>query len=199
MPSPLETVVESSKAEMDRLFRGFKHRFSTGEEMSSLLLRAGGIVAEYGSLQGCFLAGYSFEDETILPALSFLSETLNPASTPNSLLPRPHLGSACKRINLFLRWMVRQDDVDLGDWESVPPSKLIIPLDTHMHSIGLGLGFTARKSADMKTALEITKAFRKFSPDDPLRYDFALTRLGIRDDTDKDQFINDWHRLGPNR
>ncbi len=80
--------------------------------------------------------------------------------------------------------------VDLGAWPGISPSMLIIPLDTHMHRICLLLGLTERKNAGMRTALEITKAFRKIEPEDPVRYDFALTRLGIRDDADLNAFLH---------
>jgi uncharacterized protein (TIGR02757 family) len=99
-------------------------------------------------------------------------------------VPSPVGGSACKRLNLFLRWMVRQDGVDPGGWDNVPQSKLIVPVDTHMHRICLRLGLTTRKQANMATALEITEGFRALAPDDPVRYDFSLTRLGIRRDAD---------------
>ncbi len=88
------------------------------------------------------------------------------------LLPSPISGSACKRLNLFTRWMVRRDEVDPGFWSRIPPSKLIIPLDTHMYKICSSIGFTSRKSADFKTAAEITASFREFSPEDPVKYDF---------------------------
>ncbi len=97
------------------------------------------------------------------------------------LLPSPGKGSACKRLNLFLRWMVRSDDVDPGGWSGVDAGKLIVPLDTHMHRMGLEVGLTRRKQADMQAALEVTRAFRTIAPEDPVRYDFALTRLGIHD------------------
>ncbi len=89
-------------------------------------------------------------------------------------------------MNLFLRWMVRKDKVDPGGWEKVPLSKLIVPLDTHMHKISLALGLTIQKQANMRTALEITSGFKQYVPDDPVKYDFVLTRLGIRDDMDMD-------------
>jgi len=86
--------------------------------------------------------------------------------------------------------MVRKDDVDPGGWENVSPSRLIIPLDVHMHRICLKSGLTERKQANMRTALEITSFFKKLAPRDPVRYDFALTRLGIRDDIDPDEFLH---------
>jgi len=102
------------------------------------------------------------------------------------LLPRPERGSACKRLNLWLRWMVRRDAVDPGGWTGVSPAQLIVPLDVHMHRICRALGLTQRNAADLRTAVEITDAFRRFAPDDPVRYDFALTRLGIRPGPDAD-------------
>jgi uncharacterized protein (TIGR02757 family) len=98
------------------------------------------------------------------------------------LLSCPRQGSACKRLNLFLRWMVRKDEVDPGLWSGVLASKLVVPLDLHMHRIGLAWGLTTRKLADLKSAIEITAAFRSISPDDPVRYDFALTRASMREE-----------------
>ena len=124
------------------------------------------------------------EDETVLPGMSrwvcWLLETSG--ATASSLLSDPARGSACKRHHLFLRWMVRQDDIDPGGWTLVLPRKLIVPVDVHMHRVGVRLGFTQRKQADAKTALEITDGFRRMSPDDPVKYDFALTRPGILGD-----------------
>jgi len=85
--------------------------------------------------------------------------------------------------------MVRSDDVDPGGWSHVPRSKLIVPVDVHMHRLSLKLGLTSRKQADLKTALEITSAFRAIEPHDPVKYDFALTRLGIRKDLCPDDFF----------
>jgi uncharacterized protein (TIGR02757 family) len=89
-------------------------------------------------------------------------------------------------MNLFLRWMVRKDRVDPGGWHGVSASKLIIPLDTHMYKISLKLGLTAKQQPNMRTALEITAGFRQIVPDDPVKYDFVLTRFGIRDDMNID-------------
>jgi len=95
------------------------------------------------------------------------------------LLPNPEKGSAMKRANLFMRWMTRHDDVDPGGWNRISPARLIIPLDTHIFRISRALGLTKRKVADLKTALEITDAFRDVCPEDPVRYDFVLSRPGL--------------------
>jgi uncharacterized protein (TIGR02757 family) len=93
---------------------------------------------------------------------------------------------------LMLRWLVRKDSVDPGGWSCIRPGQLVVPLDTHMHRLGMAMGLTGRKSADMKTALEITAGFKRFAPVDPVRYDFALTRLGIRKDMNAERFLADW-------
>ena len=96
-----------------------------------------------------------------------------------TFLPRPSSGSACKRWNMFLRWMVRADDgIDLGVW-SLPASSLVLPLDTHTHRISQYVGLTARKQANWRTAVEITAALRQLDANDPVRFDFALAHLGI--------------------
>ena len=191
-PSPFSFLLNASKKTLLATFRDFKHRFTTGEELAFLLWGAKHVIQTYGSFGACFTAGLYDDDDTVLPALSAFVRKLNIMSLKghNSLLPCPDKGSACKRLNLFLRWMVRQDDIDPGGWDLVPVSKLIIPLDTHMHRICRMLDLTRRKQADMRTALEITHAFRRIAPDDPVRYDFALTRLGIREDADLEGFLS---------
>ena len=186
MPGPAGFLERSSSSSLHCTFADFKHRFTTGEELAFLLDGMKRVIARHGSLQDCFTAGLSPGDETVLPGLTMFVRELNEASRRprTSLLPLPEGGSACKRLNLFLRWMVRRDSVDPGGWDNVKPAMLIIPLDTHMHRSGLRLGFTKRKQADMRTALEITSAFRPVAPEDPVKYDFALTRLGIRPDVD---------------
>jgi len=97
------------------------------------------------------------------------------------LLTSPKDGSACKRMNLFLRWMVRRTPPDLGIWDFVDPAKLVVPLDTHVHRIATFLGISDRKTPDWKAARAITDRFAKFDRADPVRYDFAVCRLGILD------------------
>ncbi len=179
--SPADFVLTASSAGVARAFRGFKHRFTTGDEIALLLGRVKKILHKYGSLEASFTAHLKQDAITVLPALAGFAEELGCGADCGSMfLPSPSRGSACKRLNLFLRWMVRRDDVDLGVWRNgISPAKLIVPLDIHMHRISLGMGLTERKQADMQTALEVTAAFRSIRPGDPVRYDFSLTRLGI--------------------
>ena len=191
-PSPYNFLTDISEKDLLKRFKGFKHRFTTGEDISLMLLGAKRMIGEEGSMYNAFLSGYNNTDENIIPALSRFTERLNDVSVQekNSLISLPCRGSACKRHHLFLRWMVRKDAVDPGGWDMIDPAKLIIPLDTHMHKLGTGMNMTVRKQADMRTAIEITGAFRKINPEDPVRYDFSLTRLGIRKDGDPASFIN---------
>lgn len=180
-PSPRDFLLQHSPARIRSLFHSFKHRFTTGEILSSLLIGIRKLTVDYGSIESCFLGGFDRKDTTILPALCAFVKKLNDASGREMpmFLPSPAGGSACKRLNLFLRWMVRRDNVDPGIWQTVSPACLIVPLDTHMHRVSLAMGLTARKQADLRCAIEITEQFASVCPEDPVRYDFALTRLGM--------------------
>jgi len=181
--SPSNFVLTHSQSSIQRTLKDFRHRFTRGDQLGALLAGIKRVLVRYGSLQACFVAHCGPEDDTILPALTEFVRELS-AGTPqvmDMLLPSPQRGSACKRLNLFLRWMVRSDEVDPGGWSGVEVRKLIIPLDTHMHRMSLEVGLTHRKQADMQAALEVTRAFRVIIPEDPVRYDFTLTRLGIHD------------------
>lgn len=185
--SPSRFLSDSSKAELKKAFKGFKHRFTTGEQVAGLFFGIKRVTGRYGSLERCFVSHMSPKDETVLPALAAFVEELSQegADLGSMFLPSPLGGSACKRLNLFLRWMIRKDDVDPGGWRDISPSMLIVPLDTHMHRIGRSTGLIVRKQADLRAALEMTRAFKAIVPDDPVRYDFALTRLGIREGLDE--------------
>lgn len=184
MPSPAGYVASSTEARMMRDFRGFRHRFTTDSDLVDLLAGAREVMERHGSLGRCFAGGVGKEDETVLPALEAFAAELSRGRGYSSLVSCPRKGSACKRLCLYLRWMVREDDVDVGIWRDVPPALLLVPLDTHMHRTASALGFTERRQADMRTVLEVTEAFRALEPADPVKYDFALTRLGIRRDTE---------------
>lgn len=182
--SPYDYICKSENRDFRDDLNGFVHRFATGEHLAAMLCGVKSMIDAHGSLMVFFQGTCAGTDLTYLPALSRFSTALRDGAKkdPGHLLPRVEKGSACKRLNLFLRWMIRNDDVDPGGWDSLCPSKLIVPLDVHMHKISLELGLTERKQADMKTALEITRAFSRISPADPVRYDFVLTRRGIRKD-----------------
>jgi len=179
-PSPHAFLMDSPPRRIRAKVSLFKHRFTAGDDLASLLLGIRRLVGRHGSLNRAFLSGMRKSGTSILPALREFANSLS--CTDNHLVPCPSRGSACKRLNLYLRWMVRKDAVDPGGWTGIPKRMLIVPLDTHMARIGRELGLTRRKSPDMKMALEITESFRKSAPGDPVKYDFALTRFGIRSD-----------------
>ena len=189
--APVRFVLDNSPATIHHRMDGFKHRFNTADDVSALLVGLGRLVRRHGSLNKAFVSHMQTGERTVVPATARFADELSQASGGgrNYLIVSPAGGSACKRMNLFLRWMVRHDAVDPGGWRGVPVESLVAPLDTHMHRLARLLGATARKSADLRTALEITEAFRRISPQDPVRYDFALTRRGICPRADKDAFF----------
>jgi len=182
--SPYSFVLDSSAGRLRSAFSDFRHRFTTGRDVAALLLGIKRIIERYGSLGRCFKSHVGAADETVLPALTGFAGELRSGGRFDhaGFVPSPAKASACKRLNLYLRWMVRKDEVDPGGWDDIPRSMLVVPLDTHMHRFALKLGLTVRKQADLKTALEITRAFGRIEPGDPVKYDFALTRFGIRGD-----------------
>lgn len=185
-PSVYQFISNASRKTLFDTFKGFKHRFTTDEEFSLLLYAIKLLIEEHGSLEKAFLSGLKAEDENVFPALKHFSAKLMCTCNicRNSLIPLPEKGSACKRQNLFLRWLVRKDNIDPGGWDNVSKSLLIMPIDTHIHRVSSNFGFTKRKNADMKAAVEITSAFKQLNPEDPVKYDFALTRSSILNDND---------------
>jgi uncharacterized protein (TIGR02757 family) len=189
--SPSAHLLSVSKGSLAKALADFRHRFTSGQEMSSFLTQIAEVLRSYGSLRGCFSSSMKKEDCTVIPALTrFVAELHRGASPPvPTLLPSPSAGSACKRLQLYLRWMIRRDEVDPGCWEGFSPERLIVPLDTHMFSLCSSLHATSHRSPTLMAALEITSCFRAISPQDPVKYDFALTRLGIRKGEDIGEFI----------
>ena len=190
LAEPRRCVLEMPRRDLARVFGRFRHRYVDGRNLIDLLLGIRHVLERYGTLEACFLDGLRGEDETVLPALDKFVARLREGYNghTNYLLASPCDGSACKRMHLFLRWMVRRDSVDPGPWRGVPPAKLVVPLDTHMHRVALRLGLTRRKQPNGATAIEITRAFRRIVPEDPVKYDFALTRPGIRKELVDDPF-----------
>ena len=178
--SPSAWLKAADHNKIKKTFSAFRHRFTAGAELSIFLLNLKYALGEHASLERLFLKGYSREEATVENAIYKFVTAFNSRGCAPSLTPRPEHKSSFKRINLFLRWMVRKDSVDPGVWTRVSPSKLIIPLDTHMRQVSMRLGITSRKDTSMRTAAEITAYFRKVNPDDPVKYDFSLTRAGIR-------------------
>lgn len=179
--SPARFLRDTAPTKIRSRTRGFVHRFTTDDDLARLLIGMKTLLKRYGSLNAAFAGKLSPGDVTVLPALAAFARELNDCGggERNYLVVSPADGSACKRMNLYLRWMVRRVDVDLGGWRGVDPSMLVVPLDTHMHRLAMRLGATRRKSGDLRTAMEITSAFALLAPDDPVRYDFPLTRMGI--------------------
>jgi uncharacterized protein (TIGR02757 family) len=188
---PHDFLRDSTPALREKLFSGIKYRFNETADLLGLFQILQQIILKYDSPGNLFLKYYSNKDPDIAAALAGfvdaalqtdLSAVYGKNIRPKGLLqlfPSPAKGSACKRANLFLRWMVRKHDIDFGIWESIPASKLVIPLDTHIAKISLCLGLTKRTSTGWKTAAEITDSLRRLDPEDPLKYDFALCHHGI--------------------
>lgn len=190
-PSPYLDLLNTEDARIEHALRHFRHRYVDGQETADLLIGMRHLLHQHGGLGTAFAAGLRPDHETIVPALCTWVDALRPAGSPSRayLLSDPRRGSTCKRLFMYLRWMVRQDAVDLGLWKDIPASLLVIPLDTHMFRMAQGLRLTKRKTPALPAALEVTAKFRKICPEDPVRYDFALTRLGIRREESVDAFI----------
>jgi uncharacterized protein (TIGR02757 family) len=171
---------------------GFRHRFHSGEDAAALLYAIARVRGEAGSLRSFFERELRAEDRDVKGLLSRVvlrilaldwrpvtgRRTLPADSPVRFFFPSPDSGSACKRWNLYLRWMVRRDTMDFGLWSGIPTSRLVIPTDTHVHRVARRLGLTQRKAADWKTARQITDRLARFDPEDPVRYDYALCELG---------------------
>jgi uncharacterized protein (TIGR02757 family) len=192
--------VREYRHERDRhSFDGFVHRFHSARDMALLTEILHRALDDAGSLGAFFARGFRVEHVDTGAALSEFcgrmssfeglprgagvrAGRLAPDSPVRYFFSSPAAGSACKRLNLYLRWMVRHDPgLDLGLWSGVPPSRLIMPLDTHVARIARYVGLSSRKTPDWKMALEVTAALRRFDPHDPVKYDFAICRLGILD------------------
>lgn len=169
----------------------FKYRFNEASDIICLLFIIHQLLRRHGSLENTFKGHYAAADLNTENGIVGFAGEINSINTSKvygedihppgltQFFPSPAKGSACKRINLFLRWMIRDKDIDFGIWKSVPKNKLVIPLDTHIARISKCLGFTKRSASDWKAAVEITEALKNLDNDDPLRYDFALCHYGI--------------------
>ena len=171
--------------------RQLVHRWTRGDDFVALLWILRTLLERHGSLEACFAAGLAPGAVDVADAIErFSAEArdidLRPAYGKRPRNPgvyyfftRPSTGSACKRTNLFLRWVVRHDAIDPGGWSRVSPGQLIVPLDTHTIRMGRCLRLTKRASPGWKMAADITASLRALDPDDPVRYDFALCHLSM--------------------
>jgi uncharacterized protein (TIGR02757 family) len=191
-PHPAEFVRTFTPGRDSARIEPLVHRWIRGRDLVALLVILRRMLHEAGSIEQFFAAG----DDPAAPDISGALDVFSKRALETDLreaygarvpkrpgvcyfFPRPAAGSACKRLNLFLRWMVRRDAIDMGVWTSVSPSRLIVPLDTHVIRLGQCLRLTRYVSPGWKMAAEITAALRAIDPRDPVRYDFSLCHVGM--------------------
>lgn len=164
---------------------GWRYRWTDGRDLADVLLSLRRLMRRHGSLEAALASGFHSQAEDVGPALAGFS------AEGSSLLPEgagrgarwffatPARGGACKRLLLWLRWMVRRKGVDLGLWGRIPPSALVLPLDTHLARLVRYAGLTDYRGTGWRCAEDATSTLRLLDPEDPVKYDFALSRLGI--------------------
>ena len=197
-PHPASFLSTASDARLRRMLTGFRYRFFDGQDLAALLAAVRDARADALTLEDLFLSGDDPSEPTVAGAADRFVAALEARAARGgrrppwrqNLLPRPANGSACKRLFLYLRWMVRSDAIDPGGWRRVSPARLVIPVDTHMGAACRRMGLLKRRADDLRAALEATEAFRALCPDDPVRYDFALTRPGIHPCLDAEAYFS---------
>jgi uncharacterized protein (TIGR02757 family) len=191
-PQPA-AYIRQFDARRDRpAFAGIVHRWTREADIVAMLWLLRQMIDRAGSVEGFFLEGDDAESDDIAGALDSFSTRAMALDIKAAygrvpkrpgvcyFFPRPSAGSGCKRLNLFLRWMVRRDALDLGVWRRVSPARLIVPLDTHVIRVGRYLRLTTYTSPGWRMARDITASLRELDPADPVKYDYALCHLGMR-------------------
>jgi len=192
-PRPAEAVRRAEPRALLGRLAGFKHRWTDGRDVACLLFFLRQMLESAGSVEAFFGAGLDPSATDVGGALASFSaralaldhgglyrgRRLPEDAGVRFFLPSPEGGSACKRPNLFLRWMVRKDSVDLGVWTSIRPAALVIPLDAHIYAISRRVRLTRYRSPGWPMAADITRRLRRFCPEDPVKYDFAFHRMGL--------------------
>lgn len=190
-PSPAAYVRAFDPRTDAQALAGFVHRWTRGRDVAALLWILRQILERSDTIEGFFAEGHASDAVDVGPALeSFSARALaldvsevygrdTPRPGVAYFFPRPDSGSGCKRLNLFLRWMVRNDALDLGVWSRLAPSALIVPLDTHVIRVGRCLRLTQYSSPGWSMACEITASMRELDQRDPIKYDFSLCHLGM--------------------
>lgn len=188
---PFDFIINSDENLLKKYFSNTIHRFYTSKDIQQFFAALNSVLNKEGTLKNLFLRFY-FEhqnDKNLRDPLSklsnhFLTDSLlqHKKITPGYrfMFADPLTGSACKRMNLFLRWMIRKDELDFGLWNEIPADKLVIPVDTHVARICRELKLTERKNVSWKMAEEITENLKRFDPVDPVKYDFAICHIGMR-------------------
>jgi len=190
-PSPAAFVRAFEPSRDRQALDHLVHRWTRGIDLAALVWMLRQMIDRHGSIEGFFVAAADPEAETIEAALDSFSRRacaldqkavygrIRRRPGVSYFFARPSSGGACKRLNLFLRWMVRDDRVDLGTWTRVTPAQLIVPLDTHVIRVGRCLRLTRYASPGWRMAADITASLRKLDPIDPVRYDFSLCHIGM--------------------
>jgi uncharacterized protein (TIGR02757 family) len=188
--APYDFIMNHRDADLKR-FKTFKHRTFNETDTLYFLEFFKTYYTNNSSLETAFLTGHSNKEATIEKGLigfrnTFFSLEDFPARTIKHI-SSPARNSACKRINMFLRWMVRKDNngVDFGIWKKIKPSQLVCPCDVHVDRVARRFGLISRKQTDWQTALELTANLRKLDPIDPVKYDFALFGIGVEEKFNK--------------
>lgn len=182
--APHDFITRAKDAELKRLL-SFKHRTFNATDLLYFVEFLRYHYSQYPSLEIAFSKGMDVKDETVEKGLShfhhyFFSLEDAPPRTRKHIAT-PEKGSTCKRLNMFLRWMVRRDKagVDFGIWSSISPSQLVCPIDLHVARVAKRLNLLQRKQTDWQAALQLTAYLRTLDPSDPVKYDFALFGLGV--------------------
>jgi len=178
-----QDLIDADEADLRRRLEGKYYRFQSNEDIVQWFITLRALKAS-GGAENVFMDGYN---DGLIPGLNMLITTLydlNPYRSKGYefLITKPiksiSKASAMKRWMMYLRWMVRNNELDMGLWSGVNQSDLIMPLDTHTFNVSRALGLLKRSQCDLRSAIELTEVFKKFDPDDPVKYDFALYRLG---------------------
>jgi uncharacterized protein (TIGR02757 family) len=175
--SPTRRIAEAAPGAWSPVLEGFTYRFFSATRVAALLDAIGLVLRRHGSLEAAW-ASTGARGWEALGAFAALFRF--PTADLGVLLPVEGSAGASKRLNLFLRWMVRRDGLDPGGWSVLRPAELFMPVDTHILQWARAEGLTGRRTADRQACLEISAALAGLSPDDPLRYDFAITRAGMQ-------------------
>lgn len=173
--TPLTGHLKDGVGTWHAALKGFGYRFFSAARVANLLDALGTVLRQHGTLENAWVS----TGHTGWPAIAAFATLFRTGADLGILVPVEGSSGANKRLNLFLRWMVRSDGIDLGLWSCLPASDLFMPIDTHVLQWARAEGLTSRKTADRITCLEVTEALRRLAPDDPLRWDFAITRAGM--------------------